>query len=122
MNRVTLRQIKERVNAFIKSELGIDGVTGECTTATFDSDSATVKVEFFDKTEGETSLAEKNWHIYAEMNGMKKEWLWKGIEINDKLFAIAGFKPNARKNSVLIRARNGKTFVTTPRTVIRKLG
>lgn len=59
---------------------------------------------------------------YADIIGLKKEDLHKEIILQGRKFKVAGYKPKARKNSVLIfDPIENKTFVTSVETVKRQL-
>lgn len=59
---------------------------------------------------------------HAEIIGLKAEHLGEIITVQGRTFSVAGFKPKARKNCVLIKDTvNGEVFVTTAETVQRQL-
>jgi hypothetical protein len=59
---------------------------------------------------------------YADIIGLKKEYLHKEITLQGRKFKVSGYKPKARKNSICIfDSTTNKTFVTSVDTVKRQL-
>lgn len=126
INKELLKKIREEINAALTATSNKYNVTLRAGNASYDPTlgTATFKLELLalnaigENRDIPAELFLKN----ADLIGLKKEDLHKEITVSGRKFTVAGYKPKARKNCILIKdVLNGKIFVTDISTAKRKL-
>ena len=79
----------------------------------------TLKIKFScENINGETKM-ETDYNKYMRFLDMPEDMLNSTFKYNGKMFTVAGFLPNRRKNDILIRDANGKDFIAPHEGVVR---
>jgi hypothetical protein len=126
MDRVKIKNVRavlEKILAAHAEELKQAGVSLSAGNASFNDVSATLKLTVTDlQADGQAvDLKKEDWNRYAEIFGMKKEWLGSAITMNGARHVITGLSPKRHKNCVNIRSERGAEYITSPEVVISKL-
>lgn len=126
MNRDKIKMVRMVVDNILKlhkADFEKAGITISTGSATFGDVDASMKLKILDlDSSGKAvDLRAKQWNTYAELYGMKKEWLGKLVMLSGRPFTIVGLDMKKRKNPVIIESM-GKTYITTMDVVIRQLG
>ena len=124
INKDLLKNLREDINTALIETANKYNVTLRAGNASYNPSlgTATFKLEVLTlSADGEKrDMPAELFLQHADFLGLKKEYLYKEISISGQTFTVAGYKPKARKNCILI-TRNGKTFVTDVQTVKNKL-
>jgi hypothetical protein len=122
----TLRAMRAEIDTALLNVGAKFGVRLKAGSATFDPLQATFKLGVTQATaEGKQAIldeAREQWEDQARIYGMKADWFGREFYMSGSRYRVAGLAPSRSKNVVKItRLPDGKGFVTSPDTVIRKL-
>jgi hypothetical protein len=125
LDRKKIQELRVAIEAAL-DHVGLDhGVRFSTGTASFDTHGGTasfkLEVVALGEAGTERDLDAEAFTKHALIIGLKPEDLGKAIKVGDRPFTIAGYRPKAKKNSMVIRAPDGKTYVATVDTVRRGL-
>jgi len=79
---------------------------------------ATLKFKLSATNEDGENQAALDFKRYANLYGMKPEWLGEEIRNGGKVYTITGFLPNRRKNVVEITNPKGKGYVISAEAIV----
>lgn len=121
--RVQVKDIKDRINSYLKELEDELGVTLRVTNATYEDYEIDFKlIAKLPATEDFDPDREKfNEYIsYFAKDNLKPEDYGKEITVNGKVFTICGCNPKATVNNIIIKGKNGAKY-GIPSTVVAEL-
>lgn len=126
MDREKIKNVRVVLDKILnqhRDELKNIGISVNLGNASFDNVSANIKISIVDIGEGGkvVDLRKTDWDRYAEMHGLKKEWLGQNLTMNGREYKIVGLDVKKRKNPVIVES-NGKTFVVPVENVVLRMG
>lgn len=75
------------------------------------ADDSTFKLTVTDKGANPNAKYAKNFEVYAELYGLKREWLNQSFKASQGNFTIIGYDTKKRKKPVMLKLdRDGKTY------------
>lgn len=82
----------------------------------------TMQVRFVKQAAEGFDPKREEWNKFCKFFGLTEDMYHKEIRISGDTFVIAGIKPKAKRNAVIIRKGNGAEYVASPETVRSALG
>jgi DNA replicative helicase MCM subunit Mcm2 (Cdc46/Mcm family) len=121
-----LKNLRNEMNIALADVATRHGVTLRAGTASYDpvAGTANFKLEVVALGEdgAQRDMPAELFLQNAEFIGLKAEHLGKIVTIQGRTFTVAGYKPKARKNCIVIKdTDSGKSFVTSADVVKRQL-
>lgn len=82
-------------------------------TGSVGADDATIRITFMDQGGDKYAKFAKAFTSYAEIYGLKREWLNKTFKAPQGVFEIIGFDTKKRKKPVMLKLANGTIYYAT---------
>jgi len=79
-------------------------------------------VTFTGKNADGKSRTEKEWELYRDMFGLKKEWLGEKVVLSGKKMTITGLDTKKSKYPVMVETADGHKYKVTPEQIKLMLG
>ena len=119
MDRALVKKINNDVRLALELVSQKYGLTLKLKNGSFTSEMYRPSFEFYQLSNGTTSIEENEWNKWHATLGLKKEWLGKSLSSGKK---IIGLDMRKRKYPVILVSKNGTRYKTTASSVISNLG
>lgn len=115
------RIVAPKINKGIEDVLKANGfdVTKLNTSVNEQMGTISINVKARDLSESETP-EQKRWKQYANLYGLKPEWLGQSVKINGHVYEIGGLRDSRSAKNVAI-IQNGKTYIIEHEKVIKAM-